>query len=133
MDHNPFDEEEVPVTQQDEDDDEASVDLPPHVLEIIERFQGRSGDQEDETIIVRTKTEVTVWSSIGSDICKILKRVGATAKVSTDGNGVWITVAKGQFRGPHAAFKTGKRRAMTDEQRRATAERFAAARARKAS
>jgi hypothetical protein len=113
------------------------ADLPQSVRDVIEAFAGRKGDHEDETIITRSKTDVHVWSSIGSDVVKIARRVGmAATSVHHDAHGAWFTVPLEAWRGPHGCFKVGggakRRRTMTDEQRQAASDRLAKARAARA-
>lgn len=124
------------VADAEEDGDDTSDEeaegvaaLPAEVQSVIDRFRGKKGDLEDETIITRTKDSVIVWSSIGTDIVRILTKVGRVAKITLSGNSVRISVPPKLYRA-QGGFRNAdrKKRVLTEAQREAARVRLQGAR-----
>jgi len=83
---------------------------PAHIAALIDRYSGRSGGNDAETIITWSKGDtVTVWSTCGADIARILRRCGSGLldfrEFDAGGGSIRMTFRADDVRGPEGAFK----------------------------
>lgn len=83
---------------------------PEAIAALIDRYSGRSGGNDAETIITWSKGgTVTVWSTCGADIARILRRCGSGLldfqEFDAGGGSIRMNFDASAVRGPEGAFK----------------------------